>query len=381
MRHSLKLATAVAVALSLSACGTEEPAAKHPGGQRAAQVNVVTVTPHAQAISVELPGRSRAYLNAEVRPQVSGVITARSFIEGGMVEAGQSLYQIDAAPYKAALISAKADLERAKASELSTRATYHRYKELIHTSSISKQDLDLAEAAWMEAKASVEMAKAAINQAEINLDYTKVEAPISGHISRSAVTPGALVTANQAQALAQISQLDPINVDIVQSSTEMLRLKSQLASGKLMQSDTTEVTLVLEDGSEYAHPGTLKFAEVTVDEGTGSVSLRAEFPNPDGLLLPGMFVRTRMVVGTDPQALMVPQKAVTRNPKGQGMAMVVNADNQVEARVVTTAEAIDHQWRVTAGLKPGDKVITEGLQKIRPGATVVAQEITQMASK
>ncbi|SDJ96159.1 membrane fusion protein, multidrug efflux system [Ferrimonas sediminum] len=380
MRQTLKMAAVISAALWVTACNSEGNGPQGPAGPRTTEVNVFTVEPQSQEITVELPGRTRAFMKAEVRPQVSGVIEARSFTEGGNVTAGQSLYQIDAAPYQAALISAKADLERAKANEISTRATAERYRELIGSNSISKQDFDLAEAAHLEAKASVEMAKAAINQAEINLAYTKVEAPISGHISRSDVTPGALVTANQSQALAQISQLDPINIDIVQSSTEMLKLKSQLASGALQQSETTLVTLILEDGSEYQHPGSLKFAEVTVDEGTGSVTMRAEFPNPDGILLPGMFVRTRMTVGTDPNAILVPQKAVSRTPRGEGRAMVVTADNKVEARNVVTAQAIDHQWRILAGLQAGDKVITEGLQRVRPGASVTIQEITAHAA-
>ncbi|WP_028114620.1 efflux RND transporter periplasmic adaptor subunit [Ferrimonas kyonanensis] len=380
MRQTLKMAAVISAALWVTACNSEGKGPQGPAGPHTTEVNVITVEPQSQEITVELPGRTRAFMKAEVRPQVSGVIEARSFTEGGNVTAGQSLYQIDAAPYQAALISAKADLERAKANEISTRATAERYRELIGSNSISKQDFDLAEAAYLEAKASVEMAKAAINQAEINLAYTKVEAPISGHISRSGVTPGALVTANQSQALAQISQLDPINVDIVQSSTEMLKLKTQLASGALQQSATTEVTLILEDGSEYRHPGSLKFAEVTVDEGTGSVTMRAEFPNPDGVLLPGMFVRTRMTVGTDPSAILVPQKAISRTPRGEGRAMVVTADNKVEARNVTTAQAIDHQWRILDGLQAGDKVITEGLQRVRPGASVTIQEITAHAA-
>ncbi len=372
MNKKLRIATAVSAALWLSGCDMSSHAAQNNQPPPAVPVNVIELKQEAQAITMELPGRSRAYMEAEVRPQVNGIILARSFTEGGIVDEGQSLYQIDDATYKAALISAKAELKRAEAALASTRATAKRFEELVKTRAISQQDYDQANAAYLEAQASVAVAKAAINAAEINLRYTKVQAPISGRISKSNVTPGALVTANQGQALAKISQLDPINVDIAQSSTQMLRLKQRIASGQLHQPETAEVSLILEDGSVYPFKGSMKFAEVTVNETTGAVTLRAEFPNPDGILLPGMFVRTIVTVGTDPEAILVPQKAISRTPRGEAMAMVVNKENQVEARMVETAEAIDHQWRITAGLEEGDKVVVEGLQKIRPGAKVTA---------
>ncbi|GAB2645972.1 efflux RND transporter periplasmic adaptor subunit [Vibrio panuliri] len=376
MNSKLRIASAISLALWLSGCDMSSHAASQNQTPPAVPVNIIELTSQPQAITMELPGRSRAYMEAEVRPQVNGIVLARSFTEGGHVEQGQSLYQIDDATYAAALISTKAELKRAEAALASTSATAKRFKELLKTKAISQQDFDQAEAAYLEAKASVAVAKAAINNAEINLAYTKVEAPISGQISMSSVTPGALVTANQGQALAKISQLDPINVDISQSSTQMLRLKQRIASGQLQQPESAQVRLILEDGSVYQHLGSMKFAEVTVNETTGAVSLRAEFPNPDGLLLPGMFVRTIITVGTDPKAILVPQKAITRNPRGQAIAMVVDADNKVESRVVTTAEAIDNQWLVTSGLKEGDKIVVEGLQKIRPGVTVAPSVIS-----
>ncbi|EGU39445.1 RND family efflux transporter MFP subunit [Vibrio ichthyoenteri ATCC 700023] len=369
MNNKLRIASAIAAALWISGCDMSSQAAPQEGAQ-AVPVSIIELKSQPQAITMELPGRSRAYMEAEVRPQVNGIVLERSFTEGSYVEQGQSLYQIDDATYKAALISTKAELKRAEAALASTGATAKRFKELLKTKAISQQDFDQAQAAYLEAQASVAVAKAAINNAEINLAYTKVAAPISGQIGKSSVTAGALLTANQGQALAKISQLDPINIDIAQSSTQMLRLKQRIASGQLHQPETAEVQLILEDGRVYQHKGSMKFAEVTVNESTGAVTLRAEFPNPDSMLLPGMFVRTIVTVGTDPTAILVPQKAISRNPRGEAVAMVVDVENKVEARIVTTAEAIDHQWLITSGLKEGDKIVVEGLQKIRPGAAV-----------
>ncbi|ROV58098.1 efflux RND transporter periplasmic adaptor subunit [Vibrio ponticus] len=376
MNNKLRIASAISLALWLSGCDMSSHAASQDQTPPAVPVNIIELKSQPQAITMELPGRSRAYMEAEVRPQVNGIVLARSFTEGGYVEQGQSLYQIDDATYAAALISTKAELKRAEAALASTGATAKRFKELLKTKAISQQDFDQAEAAYLEAKASVAVAKAAINNAEINLAYTKVQAPISGQIGKSSVTPGALVTANQPQALAKISQLDPINVDIAQSSTQMLRLKQRIASGQLQQPESAQVRLILEDGTVYPHQGSMKFAEVTVNETTGAVTLRAEFPNPEGMLLPGMFVRTIITVGTDPAAILVPQKSITRNPRGQAIAMVVDANNKVESRIVTTAEAIDNQWLITSGLKEGDKIVVEGLQKIRPGAAVAPSLIS-----
>ncbi|MCL1112231.1 MULTISPECIES: efflux RND transporter periplasmic adaptor subunit [Shewanella] len=376
MHKALKVAAVISAAIWITACGKAEDAAQAQQQQPPTPVGVMTVEAVSQAITVELPGRSRAFLEAEVRPQVSGIITKRAFIEGSEVTQGQSLYQIDSATYKAALVSAEADLASANASLASAKAKADRYAKLVKTNAVSKQDFDETEAAYKEAQAAVTVAKAAINTAKINLEYTEVKAPISGRIGKSSVTAGALVTANQATTLATIQQLDPINVDIVQSSAQLLRLKAKLRSGQLIKSDNAKVTLILEDDSVYEHEGTLQFAEVNVDESTGSVTLRAEFPNPDGTLLPGMYVRAQLNAGQDPQAILVPQRAITRNNKGQAVAMLVDKDSNAEMRIVTTAEVIGSQWRIVDGLAVGDKLIVEGLQKIRPGAPVSPQVLT-----
>ncbi|MFV7771203.1 efflux RND transporter periplasmic adaptor subunit [Shewanella marisflavi] len=380
MRQIVKIASLVSVALWITGCGQDENQGQSAAAPQSMEVGVVKVVEQPQAIQVELPGRSKAFLEAEVRPQVTGIITERGFVEGGEVTEGQSLYQIDSSTYRAALVSAEADLARANAGLVSAKAKAARYKALIKTDAISQQDFDEADALYKEAQANVTVAKAAINTAKINLEYTQVKAPISGRIGKSSVTAGALVTANQSAALATIQQLDPINVDIAQSSAQLLRLKAKLKQGQLQAADNADVRLILEDGTVYEHMGSLRFAEVSVDENTGSVTLRAEFPNPDGVLLPGMYVRAVLNAGTDPKAILVPQSAITRNTKGQAVAMVIGADNKVEPRVVTTAEVIDHQWRITSGLKVGEQVIVEGLQKIRPGAPVVAKPLSETQS-
>ncbi|MGX9461486.1 efflux RND transporter periplasmic adaptor subunit [Shewanella sp. A14] len=376
MHKALKVAAVISAALWITACGKGDVNAQSQQQRPPTPVGVMTVEAVPQAIKVELPGRSRAFLEAEVRPQVSGIVTKRAFKEGSEVTQGQSLYQIDSATYKAALISAQADLASANAALASAKAKAARYGQLVKTNAVSKQDFDETEAAYKEAQAAVTVAKAAINTANINLEYTEVKAPISGRIGKSSVTAGALVTANQTNTLATIQQLDPINIDIVQSSAQLLRLKANLRSGQLLKSDNAKVTLMLEDGSTYDHEGTLQFAEVNVDETTGSVTLRAEFPNPDGTLLPGMYVRAQLNAGQDPHAILVPQRAITRNNKGQAVAMVVDKDNHAEMRVVKTAEVIANKWRIVEGLSVGDKLIVEGLQKIRPGAPVAPQVLT-----
>lgn len=379
MRQIVKLVSFLSVALWITACG--QNGEENKTQKRASvEVGVITVKTQHQDIRVELPGRSKAYLEAEVRPQASGIITERMFVEGGYVTKGQSLYQIDSATYKAAVLSAEANLASANAGLVSAKAKASRYKDLIKTSAISLQDFDEAEALYKQALANVSVAKAGINTARVNLVYTEVKAPISGRISKSSVTAGALVTANQIQVLAKIQQLNPINVDIAQSSAQLLRLKAKFKQGKLQAIDNTDVQLILEDGSTYSYMGELRFSEVSVDENTGSVTLRAEFPNPEGLLLPGMYVRAVLNAGTDPQAILVPQKSITRNAKGQAVAMLVNSENKVELRIVTTAEVIDNQWRITEGLAVGDILIVEGLQKIRPGTSVKSVAITSADS-
>ncbi|EOW0802228.1 multidrug efflux RND transporter periplasmic adaptor subunit VmeA [Vibrio parahaemolyticus] len=374
MRRRTTLSLLIASSLFMAGCQPSQEGTEQGGGAApATEVNVLTVEPVRQALTVELPGRSRAFKEAEVRPQVTGIISERNFVEGGVVEKGQSLYQIDDSSFQADLLSAEAELIRAQASEESTFATVKRYRVLITKKSVSQQDLDEAEAAYKEAKAQVLVAKEKINTAKINLTYTRVKAPISGVISKSNVTAGALVTANQADKLTTIQQLDPINVDIVQSSAQLLRLKAALSQGHMQEDQSAQVALTLEDGSTYEHKGTMKFTEVNVDESTGSVTLRAEFPNPDGLLLPGMFVRATVITGVDPSAILIPQNTVTRDATGKASVMTVSADNTVAITPVITAEVIDNQWRIIDGLKAGDQVITAGLQKVRPGSPVTIQ--------
>lgn len=370
MRQIVKVASVLSAALWITACGQQTEQGPQQRGPM--EVGVVTIESKPQSILVELPGRSKAYLEAEVRPQVSGIIMTRGFVEGKDVKKGQSLYQIDSATYTAALVSAKADLKSAEASLVSAKAKASRFKQLVKLNSISEQDYDDADAAFKEALARVTVAEAAINTANINLEYTEVKAPIAGRVGKSTVTAGALVTASQSQTLATIQQLDPINIEIAQSSAQMLRLKTKLKQGQLEAVENAGVKLILEDGTTYTEDGVLQFAEVSVNENTGSVILRAEFPNPDGVLMPGMYVRAVLNTGTDPEAILVPQRAITRNTKGEAVAMIIDAEGKVAARVVTTAEVIDNQWRITDGLAVGDQLIVEGLQKIRPGAPVKA---------
>ncbi len=351
---SAALMSILAVAVFLAGC--QEEAA--PPAQQKPTVGVVTLQAEPFAVTTELPGRTRAYRIAEVRPQVNGIIQKRLFTEGSEVKAGQQLYQIDAAVYEATLKSAQASLA-------SSKSLADRYAELVKDQAVSKQAYDEARAASLQAEAELERAR-------IDLRYTKVLAPISGRIGRSAVTEGALVSNGQAQELATIQQLDPIYVDVTQPARDLLALRRDLAEGRLQKSgeNAAKVTLKLEDGSDYGHEGKLEFSEVTVDPGTGSVTLRAVFPNPDKVLLPGMFVRAQLVAGLKSEAILVPQQGVTRNTKGEPTAMVVNAENKVELRQIKTERAVGNRWLVGEGLQPGDRVITEGLQFIQPGVEV-----------
>jgi membrane fusion protein (multidrug efflux system) len=339
-----------------------------------AEVSTVTVKPQQVMFTTELPGRTSAYLIAEVRPQVGGIIQNRLFTEGSDVNAGEVLYQIDPAIYRATYNSAKAALARAEANLIPIRLKAGRYAELVKINAVSQQDYDDASAALKQAEADVEAGKAAVETARINLAYTKVTAPISGRIGRSSVTNGALVTASQPAALATIQQLSPIYVDVVQSSAELLRLKRNLASGLLKSNGAAQarVRLLLEDGSPYPLPGILKFSEVTVDQSTSSVTLRAIFPNPKHTLLPGMFVRAILEEGVNEHAILVPQRGVTRNPAGNAMVMVVGSEEKVEPRVIKVLRTVGDNWLVSEGLKAGDRVILEGLQKARPGTPVKA---------
>jgi membrane fusion protein (multidrug efflux system) len=373
-RNSMLLgaAAAAAVAAMLAGCGAKQAGPAQGGAQQAPEVAVFTVTPQALAMSTELPGRTAAYQVAEVRPQVGGLIQKRLFTEGADVKAGVQLYQIDAATYQAAYNSAKANLAKAKANLAAAAPKVARYKELVAIEGVSRQDYDDAVAAHEQAKAEVEAAQAAVDSARINVDYTKVASPISGRISRSNVTPGALVTAGQATALTTVQQLDPIYVDVTQSSEELLRLKREMESGSLKKANgQAAVTLLLADGSKYALPGKLQFSDVSVDPGTGNVTLRALFPNPKHDLLPGMFVRAVLETGVSEQAIAVPQMGVTRNPKGEATALVLNKEGKVEQRVLQTGGTIGDKWLVKSGLVAGDRVIVEGLQKVKPGAPAV----------
>lgn len=337
------------------------------------QVTVHVVNNAPLSIITELPGRTSAFRVAEVRPQVSGIILKRNFVEGSDIEAGQSLYQIDPATYQAAYDSARGDESKAEAAAAIAHLTVKRYVPLLGTKYISQQDYDQAVATARQADADVMAAKAAVESARINLAYTKVTSPITGRIGKSSVTEGALVTNGQSDAMATVQQLDPIYVDVTQSSSDFMRLKQE----SLQQGgDAKSVQLVMENGQPYALKGSLQFSDVTVDESTGSITLRAIFPNPQHTLLPGMFVRARIDEGVNPSAMLVPQQGVTRTPRGDATVLLVNDKNQVETRNVVAAQAVGDQWLITSGLKPGDKVIVSGLQKVRPGATVKAEEDT-----
>ncbi|ECJ2283854.1 multidrug efflux RND transporter periplasmic adaptor subunit AcrA [Salmonella enterica subsp. diarizonae] len=360
--------------LALTGCDDKQD---QQGGQQMPEVGVVTLKTEPLQITTELPGRTVAYRIAEVRPQVSGIILKRNFVEGSDIEAGVSLYQIDPATYQATYDSAKGDLAKAQAAANIAELTVKRYQKLLGTQYISKQEYDQALADAQQATAAVVAAKAAVETARINLAYTKVTSPISGRIGKSSVTEGALVQNGQASALATVQQLDPIYVDVTQSSNDFLRLKQELANGSLKQENgKAKVDLVTSDGIKFPQSGTLEFSDVTVDQTTGSITLRAIFPNPDHTLLPGMFVRARLQEGTKPTALLVPQQGVTRTPRGDATVLVVGADNKVETRQIVANQAFGDKWLVTDGLKAGDRVVVSGLQKVRPGAQVKVQEIT-----
>ena len=356
------LVSAVALATLLSGCKKEEAA---PVAQ-APQVGVVTLQPQAYTLVSDLPGRTIAYRVAEVRPQVNGIILKRLFKEGSEVKEGQQLYQIDPSVYEATLASAQANLQ-------STRSLSDRYKQLVNEQAVSRQEYDDAQAKRLQAEAT-------LKSAQIDLRYTKVLAPISGRIGRSAVTEGALVSNGQATAMATIQQLDPIYVDVTQSSAELLKLRRELESGKLKKvgDNAAEVSLKLEDGSNYAQKGRLEFSEVSVDETTGSVTLRAVFPNPEHNLLPGMFVHARLNNGVNETAILAPQQGVTRDLKGQATALVVDKDNKVELRQLKASRTVGNDWLIEEGLNAGDRLITEGLQYVKPGVEVKGSEATNV---
>ena len=365
----------LAVAL-LAACGEKQ----QQGMQGPTpQVTVVTLSSEPVTLTRELPGRTSPYKVAEVRPQVDGLVKEQLFREGGMVEAGSALYQLDDARYQADLDSAKASLERAQATLNVARLNAERTSSLVKTGAVSKQDNDTAIASLQQAKADVAAAKAAVARSKVLVEFARISAPISGRIGISSVTQGALVTANQATALATVQQLDPIYVDLTQSVSELLNLRQSMASGNLQSTDDLPVSILLEDGTRYPHAGKLEFSEVSVDPTTGSVRLRVVVPNPDHLLFPGMYVRASVGSGQRDNAVLVPQQGIARDPKGNTTAMVLGEGNTVEARPVKVSQTVGDAWLVESGLKAGDRVIVEGLQKIRPGMVVNPGEATAPA--
>ena len=350
------------------------------GGEPAPQaitpkVSVISVKPQSQVLTTELAGRTQAFMVAQIRPQVGGIVQRRLFVEGADVKVGQALYQLDAASYTAALAQSQASLVKYRATLKSSQATAKRDAELVKINAISQQTNEDAQATLLTAAADVQVAEAEVQTARINLAYTRITSPVSGRIETSTVTPGALVVANQDSALTTVQQLDPIYVDVTQSTTELLRLKRDLASGVLQSNGNGEarISLKLDDGSTYNQQGRLKVSGVSVNEGTGTVTLRAEFANPDHLLLPGMYVRAVLEQARNDQAILIPQKAVNRSASGVTTALLV-VDGKVEQRELTVDRAVGNQWWVTAGLKAGDQLIVEGGQKVRAGAAVQVQD-------
>jgi membrane fusion protein (multidrug efflux system) len=362
--------------LLVAASGLLAGCAQHaPPAPPKPAVTVVDLQARAVSLTTELPGRVSAFRIAEVRPQVNGVILKRLFKEGDLVAAGQQLYQIDPAPYEAALASGRASLAHARASVTAAKLTEERYQALSEAHAVSRQDYDNAVATLLQDEADVASSQAAVRAAEINLAYTKMYSPISGRTGRSSVTEGALVTANQATSLVTVTQLDPVYVDLTQPSTTIVRLKRELAAGQIRRLDGNEAPakLLLEDGSPYGSTGKLEFSEVTVDQGTGSVTLRAIFPNAQNLLLPGMFVRATIEEGVREGAILAPQQGITHAPDGSATALIVAADGKVEKRDVELDRALGDDWVVTKGLVAGDRLIIAGLQRVKPGMEVSAR--------
>ena len=363
-------ALGVVCALLLSSCA--RPNGPPPPRQGPADVAVMTVTTAPVELTSELPGRASPFETSDVRPQVTGLIVDRPFVEGATVHAGQQLYQIDPAPYRAALNQARALETSAQANAATARAKADRYADLVKIDAVSRQDFDDAQGAARQAEAAVQQQKAAVESASINLAYTRITAPISGRVGRSAFTKGALVTAGQATALTTIQRLDPIYVDLNQSAAEVLKLRQAMVAGRVGGEGAAgvRVRLKLEDGSAYPLEGRLQFTDVTVDPATGTVTLRAIFPNPNTLLLPGLYVRAVIVEGVERNAVLAPQTAVSRNEKGEPIAMIVDAQGRAQARILTAPRTVGDKWLVTSGLAAGDRLIVEGLQSVKPGAPV-----------
>ncbi|CBJ80743.1 component of acridine efflux pump [Xenorhabdus bovienii str. Jollieti] len=376
-RGVLPLATLLVLSGSfiLSGCNDNKNSQQGAAGEHASEVGIVTLKAEPLAVITELPGRTSAYRVAEVRPQVSGIILKRNYKEGSDIAAGESLYQIDPATYQADYNKALANLSRVQANEKVSRLTVDRYKSLLGTQYVSKQEFDKVISAHAQAAAEVLSTKAELESTRINLAYTKVTSPISGRAGKSTVTEGALVSGGQPTALTTVQQLNPIYVDITQSSDDYLRLKNEIAKGTVhKEGGKTKTRLITDTGKEYSQEGYLEFSDITVDETTGSITMRAVFPNPNEELLPGMFVRTKLEEGVRQNAILVPQQAITRTPRGQATTLIVDKDNKVELRSINAVQAIGNKWLVTEGLKAGDRVIVTGLQKIAPGVTVKPME-------
>jgi membrane fusion protein (multidrug efflux system) len=369
---------ALLLSLALAGCGDGQNKGGPPGGAgQKPQVSVVTLHPQSVVVTAELAGRTTASLTAEVRPQVNGIIQTRLFKEGGEVKAGDPLYQIDPATYQATLDSSLASLQKAEAAMPSAEAKVERYQGLVKQNAVSKQDFDDANSTLAQAKADVAVAKANVESARINLAYTKIVAPIGGQIDKSSLTPGALVTASQTTILTTIRTIDPINVDVSASSTDLLNWRQAIKEGRLKFGGAdVSVKLKLDNGADYPHPGKVAFVESNVSQTTGTFALRAEFPNPDRLLLPGMYVRAVIQEGVAPNSYLVPQRGVTRNTKGEATAMFVTADGKVEQRVLTVGRNVGNSWLVNSGINDGDRVIVEGTQLVRAGMEVTAAEVT-----
>jgi membrane fusion protein (multidrug efflux system) len=373
MRPPIALAVPL-IALLLAACGDQSQQAGPP--QVVPEVGIVTLKPQEAKVSTVLPGRVVAYQVSEVRPQVTGILLKRDFVEGAEVKEGDLLYEIDPVQYKAALASAEAAVQRSEATLVSVRLKAARKTQLLQTNAASQQDVDDAVAAYKQGEADLKAAQANRDTAAISLDRTKVTASISGRIGKSSITPGALVTASQATAMTTIQQLDPVYVDLDQSTSEMERLRNQIASGKLKRpAEGVQVELLMENGKAYGHKGKYGFTDASVNESTGSVSSRAIFANPERALLPGMYVRARVVAGVDANAILVPQRAVSRNPLGQAVAMFVDKDGKVEQRTLDLGEEVDGNWLVRSGARAGDRLVVDGTQKARPGAPVKTVEV------
>lgn len=393
IRTGLACALAAGLLGAIAGCSGSSASSSSapPQGAPAAQVSVVTVQPQNQSVTTELSGRTRARLSAEIRPQVGGIVQQRLFEEGALVKAGQVLYQLDPATYKAAYASAQASVAKAESTVNAAKVTARRNAELAKIEAVSQQTSEDSQATLQQAEADLGVARAALDTARINLGFTRITAPIAGRIEASTVTPGALVTASQTTALTTVQQLDPIHVDVTQSTTELLRLQRELAAGTLKsggergergERGEASVKLLLEDGTAYAHAGRLQFSSVTVSESTGAVTLRILVPNPERTLLPGMYVRAVLEEGVAEQALLVPQQGVTRTASGDASALVVTADNKVEKRALKVSRAVGNRWQVTEGLKAGERVIVEGSLRVKPGDTVkpVAADATTVAA-